>query len=232
MTFRTDGSPLPRSAARLAARLGERLGVDVAVRHDLERGASAERSGDVGGATGGGRVAVGSRRWRGPASAASNGVARSLAAAVPCPVVLMPPGAVGDVALLRPAVETRSVVCAAGPTVGETMRTALVAARLADAFDRRLVLALATDGGDVAAARDVLGTAAILVGAHVGAARGCDVRVLGGHPGRELAALARRERADLIVVGASRHNGMGSSRLGRIATHLGSAGDTPILVLP
>jgi nucleotide-binding universal stress UspA family protein len=156
-------------------------------------------------------------------------VSGDLAAAAPCPVVVVPRGA---------ALEEPGPVVAGYDGSPHSLRAARHAAALAARIGRELVLLHVTRGEGVEAdeelARELYAAGVSGLGDNPG--RGLDLEarlaVEEGDPVQVLAAVAREKAAALLVTGTRGRNALSSALLGSVSTGLVAAAGRPVALVP
>lgn len=213
----------------------------------VEIGRPAERLSAVARQQGAAMLVVGSR-GRGPLKRALLGsVSSELLRSSPCPVLVVPPGAVGRAATrwsLRP--RSASVLCGVDGS-SESHAAAALASELASRMGTRLVLAHAYRPGTRTRAHRRI---PMRYPARLWGARQAGLRLLEaaernltrlpvpelelplGDPARALRRVASRERAELIVVGSRGRGSIGTALHGSSAAALAAAAPVPVLVVP
>lgn len=170
-------------------------------------------------------IVVGSR-GRGPLRSALLGsVSRSLVNCAPCPVVVVTPGAVRYHAG-RPGPSGATVICGVDGSK-PSFEAARLAADLAERLGDRPLLLHAFDARKRGAARGLAEGEAV-------APDGPKLRRLieSGPPAHALEAVANREGARLIVVGARSHGPLRSALAASVSAQLVAAAGCPVVVLP
>jgi nucleotide-binding universal stress UspA family protein len=182
-------------------------------------------------------VGAGGRRWARPAPLGS--VSSALAARAPCPVVVVPRGALSSLQALP---GDQSVVCGVDP--GDApVAVAEVALGLAERLGLRLVLAHVEPARpepprsasfEHPASRDHRQPAhwrLCRVAEALAPARP-EVRLERGEPAGVLERVAAQESASLLVVGAGGGGGLGLPLLGAVPQRLASRASRPVVLVP
>ena len=182
-------------------------------------------------------VGAGGRRWARAAPLGS--VSSALAARAPCPVVVVPRGALSS---LRAPPGDQSVVC--GVELGDaSVAVAEVALGLAERLGLRLVLAHVEAGAEPARSASVEHPTSLDHGTRSAHRRLCrvaevlaparpEVRLERGEPAGVLERVAARESAALLVVGAGGGGGLGLPLLGAVPQRLASMASRPVVLVP
>jgi nucleotide-binding universal stress UspA family protein len=237
-----------RRAEKLLAEVAASGGRDGGAAHRAELGRPAQRLAAVAFAEHAEMIVVGSR-GRGPLAAALLGsTAREVIALAPCPVLVVPPGAT-TLARTRPAPSRgrqASVLCGVDGSP-ESGYAAEAASQLAWRMNDRLVLAHsytpATTYGDRSfrrhyatgpllsqwrrGLRHLDGAAALLPDLPEP-----EMSLEPGDPGSELRRVAKRERAEILVVGSHGQGKIEAALYGSVAASLAASAPIPVLVVP
>jgi nucleotide-binding universal stress UspA family protein len=157
-------------------------------------------------------------------------VSGALAAAAPCPLVVVPRGA---------ALDEPGPVVVGYDGSPHSLRAARHAAALAARLGRELVLLHVTTGdgvdADAGLARDIYAAGVRGLGDDPGrAGLDLDVRlaVEDGDPVQVLAAVGREEAAALLVTGTRGRNALSSALLGSVSVGLVGAAGRPVALVP
>jgi nucleotide-binding universal stress UspA family protein len=175
-----------------------------------------------------GLVGLAAERWA--AALVAGTVSGALAAAAPCPLVVVPRGA---------AVGEPGPVVVGYDGSPHSLRAARHAAALAARLGRELVLLHVTTGEGVKAdeelARDLYAAGVRGLGDDPGRP-GLDLSVRltveDGDPVQALAAVGREESAALLVTGTRGRNALSSALLGSVSVGLVSAAGRPVALVP
>jgi nucleotide-binding universal stress UspA family protein len=169
----------------------------------IEIGDPAERLVAIAEEYGAAMVVVGSR-GRGPIKRALLGsVSAALLARSPCPVLVVPPGAVGRPHAYRPDTSSRGHAGMLMNHPGLLWDERQAGLRLLAAAERKLTRLPVPE-----------------------------LRLPLGEPARALRRIARRERAELIVVGTRERGAARSALFGSVSGALAASAPVPVLVVP
>lgn len=241
-----------RTAATLAgdevlAQVAASGGRDGGATRRVEIGRPAERLVSLAVSEGADMIVVGSR-GRGPLAAALLGsTSREVISQAPCPVLVIPPGAAAPARHRRLANgQMPSVLCGVDGSV-ESSYAAKAASQLAWRMNNRLVLGHSyppmTTYGD-RAFRRAYAAGPLLAQwraglKHLDAAAAAleglpepEVSLEPGDPATELVRIAKRERAELVVVGSHGQGKLQAALYGSVAATLAASAPIPVLVVP